>query len=578
MPPRLRVLSSSLTAAALLALSSPDPLAVAGPRTAAAPSPALPGPAPALPAVHAAAAAAPLAPTPPMGWNNWAHYMCNINEATVVANADALVRTGLAAKGYDTVTVDDCWLKRSRDASGNLVADPARFPRGMAWLGRYLHGKGLKFGMYQDAGALTCEKFPGSGTPQGGGADHFAQDARLFASWGVDYLKMDGCNMWIAPGQTKEEAYRKAYTAAARALQASGRPIVLSASAPAYFQQGEWGGPAWYSVLGWVGDTAQLWREGKDVQVYNPAAPGTSRWASVLGNYGYNRWLGRYAGPGNWNDPDFLIAGAPGLTAEESRTQVALWAMMAAPFILSSDVGALSAAGLAALGNEELIRVDQDPLGRQAAVVSTDGSTDVLARPLAGGDRAVAVLNRTSTARRAVVPLAGIGLPSCRVTARNLWTGASADTSGPLTATVPAHGTAVWRLTPRDCAPAVPAGQLTGNGMRCADGDGAARGGAVLLETCTADADQRWTTPADGTLRQGGRCLTAAGSGSSATVSLAACDPAGRSGQVWRYRADRTVATAGSGLCLDAPSATTERLRARPCGRNLANQAWALPA
>ncbi|WP_328967397.1 ricin-type beta-trefoil lectin domain protein [Streptomyces sp. NBC_00239] len=583
MPSRLRALRSCLTAAALLALSSANPPAVAESLTATPPPTSVrPGSVPPTAAPPAAGPAtvpadAALAPTPPMGWNNWAHYMCDFDEQTVVANADALVRTGLAAKGYDTVTIDDCWLTRSRDAAGNLVADPVRFPHGLAWLGRYLHGKGLKFGMYQDAGALTCEKFPGSGRPQGGGADHFAQDARLFASWGVDYLKMDGCNMWVAPGQTKEEAYRQAYTAAARGLRESGRDIVLSASAPAYFQQGEWGSPAWFSVLGWVGGTAQLWREGKDVQVYQPGAPGTSRWSSVTGNYGYNRWLGRYAGPGGWNDPDFLLAGAPGLTAEESRTQVALWAMMAAPLILSSDVGALSAAGLAALGNTALIAVDQDPLGRQAAVVATDGSTDVLARPLAGGDRAVAVLNRTGTARRAVVQLADIGLPSCRVTARNLWTGAAADTSGPLTAAVPAHGTAIWRLTPHDCAAAVPTGQLTGNGARCADGEHDARAGAVLLSACTGGADQRWSAAADGTLRLSGRCLTAAGAGTAATVSLAACDPGRLPGQRWRWRADRTLTEAGSGLCLDAPAAVTERLRARPCGAHLVNQAWALP-
>ncbi|MEV7416790.1 ricin-type beta-trefoil lectin domain protein [Streptomyces sp. NPDC089919] len=569
MPYRLRALPGGLTAAALLALS-----------LAAGPSEAAPAPGPA-PRAGSGAGPGPLAALalrPPMGWNNWAHYMCDIDEAKVLANADALVSSGLAAKGYDTVTVDDCWMTRSRGPAGELVPDPVKFPRGMAWLGSYLHARGLKFGIYEDTGALTCERYPGSGTPEGGGPDHFAQDVRQFASWGVDYIKMDGCNVWVAPGQTKEAAYREAYEAVARAIRSSGRPMVHSASAPAYFQNGEWGSPSWFSVLDWVGSTGQLWREGRDIQVYKPSAPATSRWKSVLGNYGYNRWLGRYAEPGNWNDPDFLIAGAPGLTAEEGRSQVALWAMMAAPFILSSEVSELTPAGLAALGNDDLIELDQDPMGRQAAVLATDGSTDLLARPLANGDRAVAVLNRTSAARRAVVRLADLGFPSeCTVRTRNLWTGATGSTRTELSATVPAHGTAVWRLTPRGCAEPLPTGQLTGNGAQCADGEHTTGDGTVGLAPCTGGGDQRWTAAPDGTLRVAGQCLTSAGD----AVRLADCDPAGAAaGQRWDARPDGRL-TDEAGRCLDAPVAAgtdpAGPLRALPCGDHLVNQTWALP-
>ncbi|MER5934886.1 ricin-type beta-trefoil lectin domain protein [Streptomyces sp. NPDC002054] len=558
MPSRLRALSGSLTAAALIAVS-----------LAAAPAVAEP----------TATSDTPLALTPPMGWNNWAHYMCDIDEQKVVANADALVATGLAAKGYDTVTVDDCWMTKSRDAEGNLVVDPVKFPRGMAWLGEYLHERGLKFGIYEDAGFLTCERYPGSGIPDGGGADHFDQDARLFASWKVDYVKMDGCNMWVPPGKTKEQAYRDAYNSVARALRASGRDMVLSASAPAYFQQGEWGGPDWHKVIGWVGETGQLWREGRDIKVYNPAAPATSRWSSVLGNYGYNRWLGRYASPGNWNDPDFLIAGAPGLTDEESRSQVALWAMMAAPFILSSEVGKIGEAGLAALKNDRLIALDQDPMGRQGAVVSTDGTFDVLARPLADGDRAVAVLNRSGTAREVSVPLTGIGLYSCTVDATDLWTGDTAEASRTLTARVPAHGTAVWRLNPRGCAEAAPTGQITGEGMKCADGENTTGVGAVVMSACTGGPDQRWVLGHDRTVRLMGHCLTA---GPDGAVALADCTGNG-AGQRWTHRRDGAMVEDGAGLCLDAPptpalpDATLPRLTLRPCGDHAVNQAWALP-
>ncbi|WP_328302017.1 ricin-type beta-trefoil lectin domain protein [Streptomyces sp. NBC_00435] len=570
MPPRLRASLPCLTAAALLAL-------------ALCPAPATAEP--------TATSDTPLALTPPMGWNNWAHYMCDIDEAKVVANADALVSTGLAAKGYDTVTVDDCWMEKSRDADGALVVDTEKFPHGMAWLGQYLHARNLKFGIYEDAGHLTCERYPGSGSPDGGGPDHYARDARQFASWEVDYVKMDGCNLWVPEGRTKEQAYRDAYNSVARALRESGRDMVLSASAPAYFQQGEWGGSDWHKVIDWVGETGQLWREGRDIKVYKPTAPDTSRWSSVMGNYGYNRWLGRYAGPGNWNDPDFLIAGAPGLTAAESRSQVGLWAMMAAPFILSSQVSELSTAGLAALGNSDLIALDQDPAGLQGAVVSSNATFDILVRPLANGDRAVAVLNRSGAARDIRVPLDEIGLASCTVGAKELWQGQLHEVSDALTGTLAAHDTGVWRLTPRaGCAPAVPTGQITGRGTgtgaACADGASTTGVGAVVMGTCTGAPDQRWTLGRDGSLRLAGECLSV---GSDELVELADCSSGQRRrepGQSWTPRRDGALVEDASGLCLTAPAPAAapvepgtpaERLRLAPCGDHQVDQAWALP-
>src|SRR5579871_3007813 len=224
-----------------------------------------------------------LAVTPPMGWNDWAHYQCGVTEAIVEANAKALVDSGLAAKGYDTVTVDDCWMEKTRDANGDLVANPATFPDGMAALGTYLHNLGLKFGIYEDAGYATCGGYAGSGTPNGGGPDHFAQDADLFASWGVDYLKLDGCNVYVPSGQTQLQAYQNAYSAENAALKASGRDIVFSESAPAYFMNT----PDWHSVLGWVGQYGQLWREGWDIATYDSSNPTTDRFYSVLDNYSY---------------------------------------------------------------------------------------------------------------------------------------------------------------------------------------------------------------------------------------------------------------------------------------------------
>ncbi|MFD7020221.1 ricin-type beta-trefoil lectin domain protein [Streptomyces sp. NPDC059928] len=542
---------------------------------------AAPG-APASPAApKAPAQSRTLAATPPMGWNNWAHYMCDISEQTVLHNADALVSTGLAAKGYRTLTVDDCWMARSRDGAGDLVADPARFPHGMAWLGSYLHSRGLKFGIYEDAGSATCGGYPGSGRSATGGADHFAQDAATFASWGVDYLKLDGCNLYVEPGQTKEQAYHQAYDAAAGALAGTGRDIVFSESAPAYFQSGQWGNPGWFSVLSWVGQDGQLWREGYDIATYDPQKPGTSRWPSVLTNYGYNRWIGRYAGPGNWNDPDFVLAGAPGLTADESRSQVALWSMMAAPLILSSDVAALTPAGLSALGNTDLVAIDQDGLGRQAGVLATNGTTDVLARPLTGGDRAVAVLNRSSSAQKVSTSLASIGLPGCTVKAKDLWSGASSSTSSALSATVPAHGTAIWRLTPgRGCAAVVPTGQVTGNGANCMDvsNSNTADGTPVILYPCTGQANQRWTLGDDGSVEALGKCLTASGADAGGAATLSECT--GADAQRWSTDQDGTLVNAASGLCLDVyggGTASGTKLDTWTCGDHQANQTWALP-
>ena len=515
-----------------------------------------------------AQAAPPLAPTPPMGFNNWARYECGVTEAIMVRNADALVSTGLAAKGYDTVTVDDCWMTRNRDAAGNLVTDTARFPRGMKWLADYVHGKGLKFGIYDDAGTLTCGGFAGSW-------NHFQQDANLFAAFGVDYLKLDGCNVPSVSGQTREQTYRNAYSQMAQALANSGRAIVFSESAPAYFQ----GSADWYTVLGWVAQFGQLWREGFDIAVHE----NTNKWSSVLGNYGYNTPLSRYAGPNHWNDPDFLITG-DGLTDEESRSQVSLWSMMAAPLILSTDVAALTPAQVTIAGNADVIAVDQDPLGIQGGVVAANGTVDTLAKPLSGGARAVAMLNRGNTTTTATTSIAAIGYlggAGCGFTLKNLWTGATSSTTGTISASVPPHGTVLFRITPGSgCTASRPTGQITGIAGKCVDdsGSGTADGTQQILFGCTGNPNQRWTLPGDGTVRTLGKCLTANGTGDGALVQLFACT--GTATQRWTYRQNGNLVNAASSKCLDVlggGSADLTRLGVWPCGTNQANQIWSLP-
>ncbi len=536
-----------------------------------------------------------LALTPPMGFNNWARYGCDTDspntgdqgpsQQLILEQAQALVDTGLAAKGYDTVTIDDCWTTTARDSEGNLVTDTEKFPRGMAYIGSRLHEMGLRFGIYSDIGTATCGGFPGSW-------GHFQQDVDLFAAWGVDYIKLDGCNM---PSSASDaDGYIDAYGDFAAAMRAnsSGRDMVFSESSPAYFSIGATDLSDWYDVIDGASTTGQLWREGYDVKMRNG---GGSAWdknsngAGVMTQYGYNSLLSRYAAPGSWNDPDFLITG-DGLTAEESRSQFALWAMMASPLILSTDVASLSTDSLAALGNTDLIAIDQDPLGRQAGVVSRDGTVDVLARPLANGDRAVSLLNRGTTAVPANTTLSAVGFlggEDCSASVKDLWTGATTTTST-IGATLPPHGTAVFRVTPgAGCTGQQPTGQITGIGDKCADdsGSGTAAGNPVILFHCTAGANQRWTLPSDGTIRALGRCLDAVHRSDSAYTGYRAvlnpCD--GSSTQKWSYERNGFLKNTGlPGRCLDAyASVTTDGnpLVVDTCANsrpNQQNQIWAL--
>ncbi len=518
------------------------------------------------------ATAAPLAPTPPMGFNDWAHYQCDYTEQTILANADALVSTGLAAKGYDTVTIDDCWPAKTRDANGNLVADSTRFPDGMAYVGNYLHQRGLKFGIYEDAGTSTCGGYPGSW-------GHFQQDAQTFASWGVDYLKLDGCNLPTVSGENTEQVYQSAYSQEAAALGKVNRPIVFSESAPAYFQ----GQPDWYSVLTWVKQYGQLWREGYDIATYDSSNPNASRWNSVLTNYGYNNPIGRYSGPGNWNDPDFLIAGDSGLSIDESKSQVALWAMMAAPMIMSSDIGQLSAASIAVLGNSDVIAVDQDSLGKQGTVAAQNGTTDVLYRPLANGDRAVAILNRSGSSITASTTTSAVGFTAsnCTYSVKDLWAGTTSTSTGTIGATIPAHGTAIFRVTPGSgCGGTKPTGQIAGTSGKCVDdsGSGTSDGNPIVLWPCTGNANQRWQLPGDGTVRTLGKCLDTNG-GSGTKAELATCT--GATDQQWTYQLNGNLINKQSGLCLDVTgggSSDGTALEAWSCGDNQLNQIWSLPA
>ncbi|WP_063772132.1 NEW3 domain-containing protein [Kitasatospora mediocidica] len=377
------------------------------------------------------------APTPPMGWNDWSYYQCDISEQTILGNAQALVDSGLAAKGYDTVTTDDCWMGAQRDAAGDLVADPVKFPHGMDYVGARLHAMGLKFGIYEDAGTDTCGGYPGS-------LNHWQQDANLFAKWGVDYVKLDGCNVPGKPGESDEQSYHDTYAAWSRAMLNTGRPMVFSVSAPAYFQGTD--DAVWHSVIGWSAQVGNLWREGADIALGQDS--GAGKWGSITYNYGYNVGLADQQSPGRWNDPDFLLAGDAGLSRDETQSQMSLWAMMAAPLISSTDLTRLSADGLAVLGNPDVIAVDQDRAGVQGRIVQQGAGYDVLSKPLANGDRAVALFNSSDSAQTVTTTAAAAGLGSgSSFLLKDLVTKNVTRTTGTISADIPPHATVLYRVS-----------------------------------------------------------------------------------------------------------------------------------
>ncbi|MCQ4081878.1 NEW3 domain-containing protein [Streptomyces sp. RB6PN25] len=374
-----------------------------------------------------------LALTPPMGFNDWAKYECNINENLFMKTGDALVAKGLSKLGYTYVNVDDCWMQKTRDANGNLQVDTALFPQGMKALGDHLHAEGLKFGIYEDAGTNTCQGAAGS-------YGHFDQDARQYASWGVDYLKLDYCYQPLSdyPGASAADVAKIVYTQASEALRKTGRPIVFSESAPAYYFDNS----TFWQIMKWIGNEGNLWRVGDDI---------ADNWQSVLTNYEQTSMLrlAPYAGPGHWNDADMLEVGNPGLSLTEQQSQFTLWSELASPLLLSTDVGALSGAPLAIVSNKDVIAVDQDKLGAQGTVVQTGGGYDVLSKPLANGDRAVVLFNKNDRAQTITTHATTVGFSGTgNVTLKDLVSKKVTTSTGTIAATVPPHGTVIYRVSP----------------------------------------------------------------------------------------------------------------------------------
>jgi alpha-galactosidase len=364
-----------------------------------------------------------IAPTPPMGWNSWNHFRGKVDDATIRSTANAMVASGMRDAGYVYINIDDTW-EGERDAQGNIHSN-SKFPD-MKALADFVHSKGMKLGIYSSPGAKTCAKYEGS-------LGHEQQDANTYAAWGIDYLKYDLCGLrdQMKAASTPEAAHQimvDAYTKMRDALQATGRPIIYSLCQYGVDSVWEWGPQ--------VG--GNLWRTTGDINDHY------ARMAEI----GFSQaGLSRFAGPGHWNDPDMLEVGNGGMTADEYRTHMSLWAILAAPLLAGNDLAAMSDETRAMLTNRDVLAVDQDALGKQGDRVSVEGPIEVWSRPLAGGAAAIGIFNRSSAPLAAHVDFAKAGFTH-GVKARDLWKGTDL---GRLpqddTVQVPGHGVVFLRVT-----------------------------------------------------------------------------------------------------------------------------------
>lgn len=378
-----------------------------------------------------------LAATPPLGWNSWNMFGAKVNDSSVCEMADAVVSSGLKDCGYEYVVIDDCWsVKDDRDGNGNLIPDPERFPEGIKPVADYVHGQGLKFGIYSDAAEKTCAGFPGS-------YGFEEQDAALWASWGVDFLKYDYC---YAPPDQATAIER--YTRMGSALKNCGRDIL-------------------FSVCEWGGRSPHLWARQAGGHMWRSTGDVIDSWVNVL----HGNWWGlgiepaldlavnlhSYAGPGGWNDMDMLVIGlngtgqVPGSGAgfHAYQTQMSMWSVLCSPLMIGCDIRSMSAETAGLLMNREVLAVNQDALGKQAVRIKKTGSLEIWRKPLADGSLVLALLNRGTTGKEIEFTAGEIGLlDSFKGTIRDLWKQADvADFKPSFKYMVVPQGTVLLKIT-----------------------------------------------------------------------------------------------------------------------------------
>ncbi len=372
-----------------------------------------------------------VAPTPPIGWNSWNAFGKNVNEEVIKEITNALVSTGLRDKGYCYVVIDDHW-HGGRDKNGNLFPDPIKFPGGMPALADYIHSRGLKFGIYSDAGVKTCGGEPGS---QG-----FEEvDAKTFASWGVDFLKYDFCFT-----EDNRKTAERLYATMGAALLAAGRPILFNICEWGHHRPWLWAAKAGGATWRVTGDIWDGWQDGPEAE------------NNGIDSIGFEqlRGLEQYAGPGQWNDPDMLVVGlrgkgsikGPGCTDTEYRTHFSIWCMLAAPLFIGCDLRNIDAISLETLSNSELIALDQDSLGKQGGRVCRLGRTEVWVKPLINGELAVGLFNRSEQPKLVNADWSDLEIEG-RYRVRDLWLHEELGIfDGAFSSEVISHGCRILRL------------------------------------------------------------------------------------------------------------------------------------
>jgi alpha-galactosidase len=388
-------------------------------------------------AAGATATAKLLAPTPYMGWDTYFALKGGFTEATILQEANLLKTTGLEADGYRIVWLDATWWQGKRDGGGNMVVNSTQWPHGIAWLANTLHQNGFKLGVYTDAGSTGCGV-------NGGAFGHYQQDINTLAKWGVDAVKVDWCG---GSAQGLDPATQYAQLEQAIVNNSSHRPMMLNICN--FLQPGQKGlnlpsfqQSAFFSYS--FGPTSGTsWRTDTDVGV-----PGSVSYNSVLRNLDADSTEPQAAAPGHWNDPDYL-APDQGMNAAQFRSQFSMWAILAAPLMISDDLRSVSAAALQALSNKQVIAIDQDAAGIQGAQISSSGNGEVWAKPMLNGNVAIAFLNRGSSAVSLSTTAAAVQLPvSAHYKVENVWSGQTYTGSGAFSATVPASSTVLLRVAP----------------------------------------------------------------------------------------------------------------------------------
>jgi alpha-galactosidase len=376
-----------------------------------------------------------------MGWDTYFTFGAHYNEASVLEQASELKTRGLERDGYRYVWLDVGWWQGARNAQGEITVSATQWPHGMRWLTSTLHAAGFRVGLYTDAGSEGC------GGPNQGSFGHYQQDVNTFAAWGFDAVKVDFCG-GVRQGLNPAVAYAELHEAIVH--NSSHRPLLLSICD--YLQPGQFASEtptlenSAFNSYTFGPSSGNSWRTDTDVGV-----PGDVEFGSVLRNMDADAAQPEAAGPGHWNDPDYL-GPDQGMSNAQFRSQFSMWAMLAAPLMISADLVSLSSASQTTVSNREAIAIDQDPAGLQARLLSSGGNGEVWVKPLAGGNRAVALLNRGSSTLKIATTTAAIGMPAASgYLVRNVWTGAVSPVGSPgaIEASVPGDATVLVRVSAR---------------------------------------------------------------------------------------------------------------------------------